>query len=120
MSGVRGAALTVPEWVRPHGGQWLIHFTSNFQATSDLDRAFKIVEQGGLLAIKAHITKDLVGYRMADGLDEEYRDRLDRLLHELENRYTDAIWWTSFGELSEHLGSYPRHYEFLPGAGMVS
>jgi hypothetical protein len=120
MSGLRGAALTLPEWVRPRGGQWLIHFASNFQATSDLNRAFKIVEQGGLLAIKAHIIKDLAGYRMADGLDEAYRGYLDQLLHELENRYGDTLWWTSFGELAKHLGSQPSQCELLPGAGIAS
>ncbi len=120
MSGVRGAALTQPEWLRPPGGQWLVHFASNFQATSDLNRAFEIVDQGGLLAIKVHITKNLVGYRMADGLDEEYRDQLDQLLHALENRYADALWWTSFGEVAERLGNQPSTREPVPGVGVAS
>ena len=104
MSGVRGAALFQPEWLCLPRGIQLIHFTSNFQATSEPNRAFRIVEHGGLLAIKAHITKNLAGYRMTDGLDEQYRDYLDCLLHALEDRYGDVLWWTSFGEVAERLG----------------
>ncbi len=108
MSGIRGTALFEPEWLRPAGGGPLIHFTSNFQATSSPDRAVRIIEHGGLLAIKAHITKDLVGYRMADGLDEQYRDYLDRLLHTLEDRYGASLWWTSLGEMAEHIARLDR------------
>lgn len=102
MSGVQGADLCRPERLRWAGGS-LVHFCSNFQATSSLDRALDIVEQGGLVAIKAHIVKDLVGYRMADGLDDHYRDHLDRVLHRLEQRYGDRLWWTSFGEIVDRI-----------------
>jgi hypothetical protein len=118
MSGVRGAALFQPEWLRSLHGSSLIHFTSNFQATSDSDRAFRIMEHGGLLAIKAHITKDLAGYCMADGLDEQYRDHLDRLLHALEDRYGDALWWTSFGEVAQRLSHQPAGWDLMPSAGV--
>jgi hypothetical protein len=103
MSGVRGAALCQPEWLRPPGGRPLLHFCSNFQATNRPERAFQIVEQGGLLAIKAHIAKNLEGHCMADGLDERYRDQLDRLFDALEDRYGEALWWTSLGEVAERL-----------------
>jgi hypothetical protein len=103
MSGVRGAARCQPEWLQAASNGALVHFCSNFQATSSLDRAWRILEQGGLLAIKAHIVKNLVGHRMADGLDEQYRDQLDRLLHAVEDRYGDTLWWTSFGEVAERV-----------------
>lgn len=97
MSGVQGVSLIYPEWLQ--GGQ-LLHFASNFQATSPIERAFEIVENGGLLAIKAHIIKNTCGHIMLDGMDELYRNYLDLVFSELERRYGNALWWTSMAEIT--------------------
>lgn len=97
MSGVQGVSLLYPEWLLD--GQ-LLHFTSNFQATSPIERAFEIIENGGLVAIKAHIIKDTCGHVMLDGMDLLYRNYLDLVFSELERRYGDALWWTSMTEIA--------------------
>jgi hypothetical protein len=53
MSGPKGHSLLFPD--RFENG--IIHFPSNFQATSPVSRALKILESGGLLSVKAHIIK---------------------------------------------------------------
>ena len=108
MSGLRGASLIYPT---PILGGRLLHFTSNFQATSEIDRAWNIIEQGGLLAIKAHIVKNAVGHVALDGLDLLYRNYLDVLFAMLEDTYGDSLWWTSFDEVSER---YAAAQEGLP------
>ena len=102
MSGLEGRSLIQPE---PIAEGRLLHFTVNFQATSPAQRARDIIEAGGLLNIKAHIVKEAFGYTAKDALDENYRDRLDTLLHELESEYGDALWWTSMGEIARE---WPR------------
>lgn len=96
MSGLRGASLIYPQWIC---GRRLLHFCTNFQATSQSQRANEIVEAGGLLAIKAHIVKRAGSYVALDGLDEAYCSYLDRLFEQLES-YGDGIWWTSMGEIA--------------------
>jgi hypothetical protein len=98
MSGLKGVSLIYPERIR--AGQ-LLHLTSNFQATSTIDRAHEIIEHGGLLAIKAHAVKTILGYTALDGLDELYRNYLDLIFTRLEERYGDSLWWTSMGELTD-------------------
>jgi hypothetical protein len=97
MSGLKGVGLFRPELI--HGGR-LVHVPANFQATSPIDRAFQIVEAGGLLSIKGHIIKDCCGHIALDGIDPLYRNYLDTLLSALEARYGDALWWTSMGEIA--------------------
>lgn len=97
MSGLRGASLIRPEALADYG---LVHVTTNFQATTSLDRALAIVEHGGLLAIKAHAVKDVGGHVMADGLDALYRNYLDAVFQVLEERFGDALWWTSMQEVA--------------------
>ena len=105
MSGLRGVSLIYPE--RIEQGK-LVHFTTNFQATSPLDRAIEIVELNGLLAIKAHIVKNACGHIALDGMDELYRNYLDLVLAELTRRYGDSLWWTSMAEISSSLNSRDR------------
>lgn len=97
MSGVKGVSLIYPSLVCD---ERLMHFTSNFQATSEIDRAFEIIEHGGLVAIKAHIIKNANGHIALDGLDRLYRNYLDALFSTLRERYGDSLWWTSMGEIS--------------------
>lgn len=78
----------------------LVHVPTNFQATSAPDRAFEIIEAGGLLSIKAHIIKNALGHIALDGMDESYRDFLDTLFRELTRRWGESLWWPSFAELS--------------------
>lgn len=100
-SGLRGASLISPTWiasataVRP-----LLHFTTNFQATSAIERAHAIIEAGGLLFIKAHIFKTGGGITMLDGLDDDYCGYLERLWCELDRRHGEALWWTSPDEVT--------------------
>ena len=80
-----------------------MHFTSNFQATSEFERAYEIAELGGLIAIKCHIVKDALGHIQLDGVDAQYMELLARLFDELDERFGDAIWWTSLGQISDRL-----------------
>jgi hypothetical protein len=102
MSGMKGVSLIFPQFI--HNDK-LLHISSNFQATSPIDRAIEIIENGGLLGIKAHIIKDAFGHISLDGLDEIYRNYLDRLFAVLENRYGDSLLWTSMGDLAVRLSS---------------
>jgi uncharacterized protein DUF2334 len=86
----------------------LVHFTHNFQATSRLERALSIVECRGLLGIKAHIFKHGGGHSMLDGLDDAYCNYLDLLFSELDRRFGEGLWWTSFGEIADRLLSAER------------
>ncbi|MBR0866809.1 hypothetical protein JQ614_34675, partial [Bradyrhizobium diazoefficiens] len=58
MSGLTGTSLIAPQWIS--GG--LLNFTTNYQATSTIDRARSIIDHGGLLAIKAHVIKRAGSY----------------------------------------------------------
>jgi predicted deacetylase len=100
MSGIRGVSLIYPQWLR---AQRLVHYTTNFQATSCRDRAHAIIDQGGLLLIKAHIAKHMGNHVQLDGLDDLYRNYLDALLYELEQRYGAALWWTSLAQITARL-----------------
>jgi peptidoglycan/xylan/chitin deacetylase (PgdA/CDA1 family) len=92
MSGLRGVPLLFPAKI--HGGD-LLHFPTNFQATSDPRRAFEILDAGGLLAIKAHITPG-----MLDSVCDLYANFLDLLVAEIERRYGSQIFWTTMGEIT--------------------
>lgn len=95
MSGLPGVSLIEPEWI--HGG--LLNFTTNYQATSNVDRARAIIDHGGLLAIKAHVVKKAGRYIALDGLDDAYCDQLHALFAELETLGAE-LWWTSMGEIA--------------------
>ena len=95
-SGMQGVSLIEPS--RLENG--LIHFTTNFQATSAKERAFAILDCGGLLAIKAHLLAELGSYKALDGVTDEYMASLDRLFGDIEERYGDAVSWTSMGEIA--------------------
>ena len=100
MSGPQGLSLLYPDTVAD--GQ-LLHFASNFQATSPFERAYQIADLGGVIAIKGHIVKNALGHIALDGVDREYMDLLLELFAELDDRYGDAIWWTSMGEIAAHI-----------------
>jgi hypothetical protein len=103
----RNVALIHPEFLR---GRRLLHFPVNFQATSHEERALQIVEQGGLLSIKAHIFKSGGGHVLLDGLDEAYCRALDSLFDRLERRFGESLWWTSFGEIADRVrGACPTN-----------
>lgn len=97
MSGRRGVSIIHPEHIM--GGR-LLHFSTNFQATSEIKRAHEIVGLNGLLAVKAHIVKHAFGFVQLDGLDEAYRDYLHRVFSELEDRYGNDLWWTFMAEIA--------------------
>ena len=97
MSGLKGVSLLGPEWIAD--GR-LLHLPANFQATSPPERAEQLIDLGGLVSIKAHIIKSAHGHVALDGVDALYMNYLDVLLTRLENKYGDALWWTSMGELS--------------------
>lgn len=98
--GLRGAPLQAPSRLTPSG---LLHFPVNYQATSTPERAFRILDTGGLLSIKAHVEKRVLDHVLADGLDEEYRGHLDQLFSALEDRYGESLWWTSMGAIEHRL-----------------
>jgi predicted deacetylase len=98
MSGLRGLTLIHPQTV---GDRGLVHLPCNFQATSDVERAVAILEQGGMLHIKAHIFKTDGRHVMADGLDELYTNYLDLLFTMLERRFGAQLWWAHLSEIAE-------------------
>jgi len=100
MSGLRGPSLIYPSVV---GGTKLVHFSTNFQATSQWDRAAAIIAAGGLLAIKGHIIKNAMGHVAVDGIDAVYCNFLDLLFERLNREYGDAIWWTTMGTISKYV-----------------
>ncbi len=100
MSGLKGVSLIYPQFIQENR---LLHITSNFQATSTIDRAIEIIEHGGLLAVKAHIVKQAFGHIALDGMDQLYRNYLDILFTILEDRYGDELYWTSMGELTKRI-----------------
>jgi hypothetical protein len=100
MSGLGGRSLIFPERI---GSGKLVHITSNFQANSPEERAFAILEAGGLLAIKAHAVKEAFGHVMLDGLDWPYANFLDMLLSRIEDRFGEGVWWCSMSEVAERV-----------------
>jgi predicted deacetylase len=117
MSGLTGASLIAPTWITPWRAgartavdseadvpsdeRAVVHITTNFQATSSIERALSIIDAGGLLSIKAHIFKYGGGHTMADGLDDAYINYLDRVLRELDCRYGESLWWTSLAQVAD-------------------
>lgn len=100
MSGIKGVPLIYPSLLK---NKQLVHIPANFQATSTPDRAHEILKNGGLLSIKAHIVKTAMGFTILDGVDQTYMNYLDTLLTQLENEWGDALWWTSMGEITNHI-----------------
>lgn len=98
MSGLNGASLIHPTAL--NGGR-LIHVTSNFQATSQVERALAILDHGGVLSVKGHIVKLAMGYLALDGVDDAYCNYLDLLFSELERRYGDRLLWTTVGQIAK-------------------
>jgi hypothetical protein len=101
MSGLSGVSMLFPERIAPN----LLHIGTNFQATSSPERAFEILDAGGILSIKAHITKSVPGHVHLDGVNDLYVNNLDRLFGEIEQRYGDAIDWTTLGRLATSLSA---------------
>jgi len=95
--GLEGASLIYPERT-PEG---LIHFSTNFQATTAPERAFEILDAGGILSVKAHITQFVPGHMHSDGVNRLYMNYLDRLFLDIEERYGDAVDWTTMGRIAE-------------------
>jgi hypothetical protein len=96
MSGLTGVSIMFPEQLASD----LLHLSTNFQATSPAERAFAILDCGGVLSIKVHVTKNVLGHTHLDGLDRVYMNYLDRLLDEIEDAYADDIDWTTVGRLA--------------------
>jgi hypothetical protein len=103
MSGLKGVSLLFPERIAPN----ILHISTNFQATSAPERAFQILDAGGILSIKAHITKEVPGHVHLDGIDDLYMNYLDRLFDDIEQRYGDAVDWTTLDQLAASLSGSP-------------
>jgi hypothetical protein len=100
MSGLRGASLVRPQLICSGA---LVHVTSNFSATTPVERARDIIACHGLIAIKAHIVKNAMGLISLDGVDDVYMNYLDLLLTRLEDEYGEELWWTSMSEVADRL-----------------
>lgn len=98
MSGLKGVTLLYPTLLKDNK---LVHIPSNFQVNSSIDRAVEIIENEGLISIKAHIIKQVGSYVALDGVDDLYMNYLDVLLSSLEQKYGDNLWWTSMGEIAK-------------------
>jgi hypothetical protein len=101
MSGIKGASLVYPQMIEPG----LVHFTTNFQATSHIERAKEILDIGGLLKVKAHMVKYAFGGVSLDGLDQVYTNYLDMVFREIEESYGKRAWWASMGEIADRVWS---------------
>jgi hypothetical protein len=101
MSGLKGVSMLFPQRIVPK----LMHISTNFQATSTPERAFDILDAGGVLSIKAHISKTVRGHVHLDGVDDLYMNYLDRLFDDIEQRYGDAVNWTTFDRLTASLSA---------------
>jgi len=101
MSGLGGVSMLFPERI----ASGLMHISTNFQATSAAERAFDILDAGGVLSIKAHITKTVPGHTHLDGVDNLYMNYLDRLFDGIEERYGETIDWTTLGQLAASLSA---------------
>ncbi len=97
MSGLKEVPLIYPTLLKENK---LVHLPSNFQVNSSIDRAIDIIENEGLISIKAHIIKQVGSYVALDGVDDLYMNYLDVLLSSLEQKYGDDLWWTSMGEIA--------------------
>lgn len=100
MSGPRGVSLLHPMLV---ARERLVLITTNFQATSDVERAFAILDNGGVLAIKAHIVKRVGAYVALDGMDEAYRAYLDALFRLIRQRYGSSVLFTTMNDIAERV-----------------
>jgi hypothetical protein len=98
MSGLGGVSLLYPQFVSERR---VVHLSCNFQATSSFERAFEILDHGGVLHIKAHIFKAGGGHVMMDGLDDRYCQYLDRLFVELKRRFGHSLWWAHLSEVAQ-------------------
>lgn len=99
MSGLCEVSMLFPERI----AEGLLHISTNFQATSAPERAFDILDAGGVLSIKAHITKHVPGHTHLDGVDHLYMNYLDRLFDDIKGRYGDSVEWTTLGQLATSL-----------------
>ncbi len=104
-SGLTGVSLLYPQTIL--GGR-LVHIPTNFQATSSIDRAIAVIEAGGLVSVKAHISKYLPGHTLLDGMDIPYRNYLDRLFTEVDRRYGDSLWWPSMDDIAARVCTSPQ------------
>jgi hypothetical protein len=100
VSGLRGVSLIYPQLI---GGGALVHLTCNFQASSPLERAVRILELGGVLHVKAHIFKAGRGHVMGDGLDDLYCNYLDLLFTHLSARFGTALWWAHLSQIARRV-----------------
>ena len=100
MSGLQGVSILYPEFIAHNK---LIHFPSNFQITSDYDRAKSIIECGGIVSIKAHIIKNMYGFEALDGVNMKYMQFLDTIISKIEDDYGAAIWFTSMSAITNKI-----------------
>lgn len=99
MSGMKNVSLIRPQLI--FRGK-LVQIPTNFQATSPIDRAVAVIECSGLLSIKAHIVDGFL-----DSFRELYRNYLDLVFSEIEDRYGESIEWLSLGEIADRMLPQP-------------
>lgn len=100
MSGLKDTSILYPEFINEKS---IVHFPVNFQANSKIERAMEIIENEGLLSIKAHIVPQIANYVAIDGVTDLYMSFLDLLLNEIKSRYGQDIWFTSMGEMTNFI-----------------
>lgn len=96
-SGLKNVPMLEPAFLP---NSQVVHIPSNWSATSDFERAYRILDLGGVLSIKAHAVKKMGTYVSADGLDGAYQNYLNKLFHSLKVRFGASIWWTTMKELA--------------------
>lgn len=107
MSGMKKVSILYPQMICDDK---VVHIPTNFQITSAYERAFEIMELGGILSIKAHMVKNFNGFDQIDGVTKEYMDFIDELLTQLKQKYNDKIWWTTPNEIADKILNHEHHH----------
>jgi hypothetical protein len=97
--GLEGASLVYPQ----RTAEGLLHFPVNFQASSPAERAFDLLDLGGVLSVKAQVGKRAPGHEQTEGVDRVAMNFLDQLFSRIEDHYGDDIAWTTMGAISDGL-----------------
>ncbi|MSR77595.1 MAG: DUF2334 domain-containing protein [Candidatus Omnitrophica bacterium] len=109
-SGIQGVSLFIPGYFE---GSSVIHISSNWSVNSEIARADQIIQGGGVLSVKAHMTKYFFGHTSLDGLDASYTDYLSRLFSHLKDNYGDELWWATMEEVADWYGRSNATHERL-------
>lgn len=95
--GLRSVSLLHPE---PIGDTAVVNIPANWDPYwSDVERAFHIVEAGGVVAVTSHIQAAYWGETIENGLSRGILDKMIHLFGALRDRYHSSITFLTHSEL---------------------